>query len=416
MPRSFTKDIQYYRFCLYGFFKNLRFFEAFLLLFFLEKGLSFFAIGTLYAAREITVNIFEIPSGILADSLGRRRTMIIAFVFYILSFIVFFFAVDYLGFLIAMIVFSLGEAFRSGNNKAMIYHYLSIKGWQDQKVHYYGNTRSWSQMGSALSALSGAAIVFISGSYRYIFLFSIIPYILDLILVASYPRFLDGDMQKPEWRKMRSRFVDSFFTLVGALKTPKVLAILGNLSSYSGYYKAVKDYLQPVIAVWALSLPFLPGLSDEQRSSLMVGLMFFVVYMLSSIASRSSGRFSESFTSLSAPLNLTLLLGLGCGILSGFFYIQELWVLSIVLFVMVYLIENLRKPVGVAYLGSSIDKNALASVLSVDSQLKSLMAAVLAPLIGIFADLYGVGWGLMMISAAILIFAPLIMLKAKHKA
>lgn len=144
--------------------------------------------------------------------------------------------------------------------------------------------------------------------------------------------------------------------------------------------------------------------------------MFFVVYMLSSIASRSSGRFSESFTSLSAPLNLTLLLGLGCGILSGFFYIQELWVLSIVLFVMVYLIENLRKPVGVAYLGSSIDKNALASVLSVDSQLKSLMAAVLAPLIGIFADLYGVGWGLMMISAAILIFAPLIMLKAKHKA
>lgn len=401
---------------MYGFFKNLRFFEAFLILFFLEKGLSFFAIGTLYAAREITVNIFEIPSGILADSLGRRRTMIIAFVFYILSFILFYFAKDYPGFAVAMIVFSLGEAFRSGNNKAMIYHYLSSKGWEDQKVHYYGHTRSWSQMGSALSAISGAAIVFISGSYRYIFLFSIIPYILDLILVASYPRFLDGDMQKPEWKKIKYKFADAFRTLIQALKTRRVLSILGNLSSFSGYYKAVKDYLQPVIAVWALSLPFMPGLSDEQRSSLMVGLVFFVVYMLSSVASRSSGRFSESFTSLSAPLNLTLILGLGCGILSGFFYTQELWVISILLFIAVYMIENIRKPVGVAYLGSSIDKSILASILSVDSQLKSLMAAVLAPLIGIFADFYGVGWALMIISAALLILTPLIMLKAKKKA
>ena len=38
----FRKDLQYYKFCLYGFLKNLRFFEAFLILFFLEGGLSFF--------------------------------------------------------------------------------------------------------------------------------------------------------------------------------------------------------------------------------------------------------------------------------------------------------------------------------------------------------------------------------------
>ncbi len=87
MPSNFIKDVQYYRFCLYGFFKNLRFFEVFLILFFLEKGLSFFAIGTLYAAREITVNLFEIPSGVIADSFGRRRTMILSFGFYIISFV-----------------------------------------------------------------------------------------------------------------------------------------------------------------------------------------------------------------------------------------------------------------------------------------------------------------------------------------
>src|SRR5210317_1053469 len=177
MSEAFHKDIQYYRFCLYGFLKNLRFFEAFLILFFLENGLSFIAIGTLYAAREITINIFEIPSGIIADAVGMKRTMILAFIFYIASFVIFFVVRSYLGFFSAMIVFSLGEAFRSGNHKAMIYHYLSVKGWDDQKVHYYGRTRAWSQMGSALSALSGAAIVFITGGYEYIFLFSVIPYI-----------------------------------------------------------------------------------------------------------------------------------------------------------------------------------------------------------------------------------------------
>jgi len=416
MPASFSKDIQYYRFCLYGFFKNLRFFEVFLILFFLEKDLSFLAIGTLYAVREITVNIFEIPSGIVADALGRRRTLIMAFVFYIFSFIIFFFAESYMEFMAAMIIFSLGEAFRSGNHKAMIFHYLSTKGWEDQKVHYYGHTRSWSQMGSALAALSGAAIVFFSGSYRYIFLFSVIPYVLDLILVATYPKFLDGNMQKADWSLIKRNFKEIFLSLITALKSRKVLKIIGSLSVYSGYYKAVKDYLQAVVAVWAIAMPFMPGLSGEQRTSVMIGLVFFLVYLLSSMASRYSGGFSDRFSSLSAPLNLTILLGLLCGVLSGIFYTAELWVISVIFFIMVYMIENLRKPAGVAYLGSSVSNNVLASVLSVDSQVKSLTAAILAPLFGIFADLFGIGWGIVIVSLGLMLVSPLFMLRAGKRA
>jgi MFS family permease len=415
MSSTFSKDLQYYRFCLYGFFKNLRFFEAFLLLFFLEKGLSFFSIGMLYAVREITVNIFEVPSGVIADAFGRRRTMILAFLFYIASFVVFFFGNSYGVLLLAMMLFSLGEAFRSGNNKAMIFHYLSLKGWAGQKVHYYGNTRSWSQMGSALSALSGAAIVFISGSYRYIFLFSVIPYILDLMLVASYPRVLDGKHHEFRWSKIRENFRQVFRALLEALKSLLVLRIIGSLSVYSGYYKAVKDYLQAVVAAWAVIIPLMTGLDDEQRSSVMIGLVFFVVYVLSSAASRASGRFSERFGTLSAPMNLTIFAGLIFGLFSGIFYLNESWVLSVVLFIMVYMIENIRKPVGVAYLGSSIDGGVLASVLSVDSQMKSLVAAILAPIFGIFADLYGVGWSIVIVSAGLLVIAPLMTIKSEKQ-
>jgi MFS family permease len=411
MASGFKKDRQYYRFCLYGFLKNLRFFEAFLVLFFLEKGLSFLAIGTLYAVREITVNIFEIPSGVIADTFGRRRIMILAFIFYIISFIIFYFSSTYSGLMLAMITFSLGEAFRSGNHKAMIFQYLTIKGWESQKVHYYGHTRSWSQMGSALSALSGAAILFISGSYAYIFLFSVIPYVLDLLLVASYPRFFDENLKKFAWSEIGNRFMEVFRELIAAIRSILVLRILGSLSLYSGYYKAVKDYLQPVVVAWALAIPFLGSFDPEQRSAIMVGGVFFVVYLLSSIASQKSGRFSEMFSNYASPMNISLLAGLSCGLISGLFYELDILVLSVVFFIVVYMIENIRKPVGVAYLGSSIDKKVLATVLSVDSQLKSLTAAVLAPIIGIFADLYGVGWGLLFVSACLIFILPLLYLK-----
>jgi len=90
MSKKFHRDLQYYKFCTYGFLKNLRFFEPFLILFFVEKGLTYFQIGTLYAVREVSTNILEVPTGIIADSFGRRRTMIYSFISYIFSFLIFF--------------------------------------------------------------------------------------------------------------------------------------------------------------------------------------------------------------------------------------------------------------------------------------------------------------------------------------
>ena len=129
VPQDFERNGQFYKFCAYGFLKNLRFFEPFLMLFFLEKGLSYLQIGTLYAAREVCVNIIEIPSGVIADTLGRRRSMAVSFISYILSFIVFFFAQSYWILFLAMLVFAGGEAFRTGTHKAMIFDYLHMHNW-----------------------------------------------------------------------------------------------------------------------------------------------------------------------------------------------------------------------------------------------------------------------------------------------
>ena len=417
---SFDKNLQYYKFSLYGFLKNLRFFDPFLILFFREKGLSFLAIGSLYAIREITKNILEIPTGIIADSIGRRRTMIISFIAYIISFILFYLYNTYSLFVVAMIFFSLGEACRSGTHKAMIFEYLQINNKADQKVHYYGNTRGWSQMGSALSSLIAAIIVFYSGNLNTIFLFSTIPYILDLILMMTYPKELDGELNKISWGNFidRSKLTIKDFFL--SFKNPQIIRAMVNTSLFSGFYKAVKDYLQPILKTLALSLPILIFLKTRaKRVSLIIGLLYFFIYFLSSFASRSSGPFSKKFHNLSLPLNLSIILGFVFGILSGIFYFLGVqyknsifYILTVVFFLCIYLIENLRKPMGIAQIGNQLKKNILVTSLSATSQIQSLFSASFSIILGLLIDKIQLGPALIVVSISLVVLYPIYALKS----
>ena len=78
-----------FRFSIYGLLKNQRYYEPFLILALREKGLSFFQIGILIGFREICINLFEVPSGTVADLYGRRLAMICSFSVYIVSFLLF---------------------------------------------------------------------------------------------------------------------------------------------------------------------------------------------------------------------------------------------------------------------------------------------------------------------------------------
>jgi MFS family permease len=414
MPVNFVKDIQYYRFCFYGFLKNLRFFEAFLILFFLDKGLTFLEIGILYSIREIVINIIEIPSGIIADSFGRRRTMIFAFVFYIISFIVFYLSGTYFLFVIAMIFYSFGDGMRSGNHKAMVLNYISFKGWKDQKIHYYGHTRSWSQAGSAIAALFGGLIVFITGNYSQIFLFSIIPYLLDLINVFLYPKFLDGNIKKFDFVKMKENFKNVFKELVSSFQKKYILKAIANNAFYSGYYKVIKDYLQVVLQTLALSLPVLLNFNDIGKTSIIIGLAFFIIYFLNSFASKFSGKIADRFKNVYKPLNLSLTIGYFAGLLGGIFFYQNLTFVSVFCYILILIIENIRKPMAVSYISSILDKKIYASTFSINSQIQTLVAAVLAPLLGFFADEFGIGIALIIISLIMILFFPFYFIKAKN--
>lgn len=389
MPDQFPRNLQYAKFSAYGFLKNLRFFEPFMVLFLLEQGVSFLQIGTLYAVREIAVNILEIPTGVVADALGRRRTMIASFAAYLLSFIAFWFGSQFWHFMIAMALFSFGEAFRTGTHKAMIFTYLRLNDLERHANDYYGHTRAWSQTGSAISAMLAALIVFGSGNYRTVFLFSMIPYVADLLLMISYPRELDGEAGTLELRDLARSFRRLGTGLREAAHRPGAARSVASAALFSGLFKGTKDYLQPIIAALALSLPVATGLADSRREAVVVGVVYTLIYLLTSISSRNSSRVARLLRAPAVALNWQLVIGLVIAVAIGLLRWKEFTLAPVAFFMALYVIQNFRKPVGVACVSQRVPDSALATVLSVESQLESLFAAGVALLVGALAQLAG---------------------------
>ncbi len=397
-------DLQYHKFCAYGFLKNLRFFDPFILLFFRSLGISYLQIGVLFSLREISTTLLELPTGVIADLFGRKNSMISSFIAYILSFIIFYSSSKYSLFIIAMFLFAVGEAFRTGTHKAMIFDYLKIKNISHLKTEYYGHTRSWSQKGSALSSLIAGALVFFTGKYRIIFLATIVPYIIELFLMMSYPKELNGLQFSSKKSKNRPNWKD----FIHIFKRAEFRRGILNSSLYDSLFKSVKDYLQPILKSFAISLPILLTMKDDQRSAVIIAAVFFILYNLTSYASKNASAFSHRFRNLPGAINISFLFGICITIMSGLFYKWHLSIISIALFILLYMMQNVRRPMNVSYISETIPGKLMATGLSVESQLKTLAIAVFSPIVGFLADQFGVGIAIALMSCILIVFYPLV--------
>ncbi len=392
---SILKNKQYFKFSMYGFLKNLRFFDAFFLLFLIEKGLPYTQIGILYAVREIVINIFEIPSGIIADTYGRKNALISSFVAYIISFVVFYLSGDFWLFMLAFILYGIGDAFRTGTHKGMIMDYLKLNQWEEHKINYYGHTRSWSQKGSAISSLIAGFIVFYSGSYQYIFIYSIIPYLINLLLILSYPKELNyASRNLNTLHKFRIRStLSSFFEIV---KQPNVLKIMNTSALHTAYLRAIKDYIQPLMVNVALILPILVNVDSEKKNGIIIGVIYFFIYLLTSRASKLASKIeAKSKRNISYT---TLVLGFLFGIVCGIFYSYDLWILALIAFVGIYIVENIRKPILTGFIADNVPNEILTSVISAQSLLRTILTAIFAFVFGIIADNYGIETSFLILS------------------
>jgi len=391
------KDRQFYRFSLYGFLKNLRFFEPFIILIFRDKGLTFLQIGLLYSIRDVTNYLTEIPAGFVADAFGRRKSMVFAFTAYILSFFIFFAFSDFYVYALAMVLFGIGESFRSGTHKALILEYLRLNEMSDLKVAYYGRTRAASQLGSAVNSLIAAGLLFFTGNYRIMFLAATIPYVIDLINLATYPKILDGELSQFDRSAFRSQAKETWKNFFGIFKNKHAMRSILNSASFTGLFRTTKDYLQPILESLALASPLLLFLDDVNRSGAVVGVVYFFIYLMTSYASRSADQISRRFRNLTTAINLTFVVGAGFLLVAGLASWQNLAVISVIVFLGFYLLQNIRKPMNVAFVSDQISHKVMASGLSLEAQVSTLLAAILAPVMGALADSFGVGVALIVL-------------------
>lgn len=412
----YPKNIQYWKFSSYGFLKNLRFFDAFIILFLNQIGVSYTQIGFLYAIREIISFIMEVPSGMIADQFGRKESLLSSFILYIISFIILYLTANFYLLILAFLLYGIADAFRSGTHKAMIMEYLTLQGWYEHKIDYYGHTRAWSQRGSAISALVAGFFVFLEGSYQNIFLYSVIPYLMNFFLVLSYPKELNrlGPTKKAAKRETVAQFLQKLWTVTRDIK---VASIISTSALHSAYLKGIKDFIQPMMATLAIALPFLVFIQNpDKKIGLVVGVLYFFIYMLTAFASSQAGKLTRRLKHKATIASATLFLGLIFGALSGLFYYSLHLAVAIGTFLLVYILENLRKPILTGYVVDEVPDEILTSVLSVQNFLKTIFAAIIAFSLGWFADLFGIGLGLVILSSGLLLIVLLLEGFARFKA
>lgn len=372
------------RFSLYGFLKNLRFFDAFLLLALRERGMDFLGIGGLIAVREIASNLSQIPSGALADAFGRRRCMIASMAFYVISYLALGLAAQTWLLVVAMVFYGTADAFRDGTHKALIYSWLRQQGREDERTKVYGYTRSWSKMGSALSALIAAALVFITGNFSTVFLLSAVPAFLNLINLATYPASLDAGITpgggiRQAWRHMVEGFGD-------VISRTSVRRLVADSIALEGGYPVVKDYLQIVVQASAIALPVKLAMSGDQRTAVFSGLAYALLHFLASKASRAAHRFEQASGGVEPAIQRILLLSAAAMGVLGLSLAFGIGWLAIVSFVVLGILQNVWRPIHIGRFDRDGNESRAATTLSIESQASSLVAAIWAPLIGLCID------------------------------
>ena len=383
-----------WKFKFYGFFKNLKFFEPYLIIIFLSWEINLFQIGILIAIQEVITLIFEVPSGMLADTRGKKTELLFCFVFYIISFIFYFMGPAYIFLIFGAMLFGLGEAFRSGTHKAMEMKWMEKNDILQYKSFVYGTTRSYSLYGSAISSVLSIILILNIPASRWIFLLTIIPYIIDFALIATYPSYMNEHSPKKSnyWKD----FTAAFKGLKIVVTDRRLRKGLLSMSFYDGIYKSLKDYIQPLIKLFItillvdFALTTSP-LNEEFFLTLILGLTYASFYLVSSYSSKKAYFIQKKVKSSKFAMDMIFyvfaILILGEAISIWF----QIPLLIIIFYLFIYIFYNMRRPIAVDFLGDIMSKDQRATILSVEALLKSILVAIFAPLFGFIAEVYSIG-------------------------
>jgi len=236
---------------MHNFLLDLRFYTPVAILYFAQVTGSFALGMSIFSMAMVSSAVFEIPTGIFSDRIGRRNTIILGSIATLLSVIFYAIGGTYFVLIVGAILEGLARSFYSGNNDALLYDSLAELGSNSDFADKKGKTDFTSQLAIAMVAVLGGLFAYYL-DYSFVYLISIVPAVLGVVVSLL--------VVEPKVQKIvSSNIYGHIFKALLNFVVNKKLRLL-TLSSVIGYAQGEAGYLfrsafyKSVWPVWAIGL------------------------------------------------------------------------------------------------------------------------------------------------------------------
>ena len=332
-----------------------------IILFFKENGLSLTEIMTLQGAYSLTVALFEVPSGYLADLFGRKACIVFSTIFSFVGFLFFCFFSGFYYFLIAQILVGFAGSLISGSDSALIYDTLLQTNNKDDYAKIEGRNYAIGNFSEATAGIFGGFLA-VSSIYLPV-------YVQTAFIFLSIP--IAFTLVEPEITNITSSRISlqSIFILVKStlFESSKLRWLIVYSSAMGVATLSMAWFSQPFFI--AIDLPLV-----------LFGIFWALLNFSSGISSYNSHYFSNKFNYksliyFSVIMSLSFFL-LGFSIISyGLFFIF-----------IIYFLRGIVTPILRNEINKITSSNIRATVLSVRSFIIRVSFAILAPVLGFIAE------------------------------
>jgi fucose permease len=340
------------------------------MLFQADRGLTFFerlALGGIYSAVIVLV---EVPTGVFADRVGRRRSMLLGAIMMIGSCLIALQAHDFATFAIAEGLGALSIALCSGADSAYLYDLLA----SHDRAHEYPKREStasaWHLIGSAIAFAGGGALAMYDLA---------LPYLVTAAVAAVAALVACVMHDDGAGRSSRPAGESSTFSAFGrhTWSALSEVARNGRLAWIVGYSAVVFVLLRATVYVYQ------PYLAERGLGTAEIGVLFAGVYVIAAMVAYRThalrARFGDDtllWTLLGVlAISFVGLAGAGVGP----------WML--VLLVVQAAANGIYSPLTKPLLNREIsDSSKRAAVLSVESMVRRAAMGIFAPLVGLYGQ------------------------------
>lgn len=177
------------------FLNGFRTFEGVLAVFFATVSGSFAVGMTVFAVMNLSASFFEVPTGVLSDNIGRKKTLLIYYFSGALAILIFYLAQSTTALIIGAVITGFSMAMRSGAVSAFVYENLELLGRKDEFKRVEGKRFALGRYSLVVAGIVGTAIIFLADIRTAILL------TLIVLATAFILGFLLKDIKKFELKK-----------------------------------------------------------------------------------------------------------------------------------------------------------------------------------------------------------------------